>query len=518
MNLKQATYFLVIVFLSGACSHCFSQDKGVNFNNSTQLGQTLSEPYANLLDFNPIVGSPDTIQNGYPLEILGRINNNYYADFDCSFFNDQIELVKYDNLLRKANSAFIFRGMEDEFKDRDFEKVLLFGKQLFMFTTGQTKTQQGGYANNLYVEPVNNETLKSGGKKTILENNIPTKAKAAYFFELSPDSSRLAVVCFTETANKDTINGKLIVVDKDFNILWQSPVQLPYRFADIDAEEQTPQLKMMLRQDGKFYILAPNSNSKVPYCALYTYTNTGNVKKIMLDEKADNIVKDVQFYFEDKHITFTGLYIQNDEFAEVQGTFFYRYNLAVDSFELRKLYPDSGIDNRFSVYKVLNTEDGGSLLVLTKMQKEKYPKKGAQAYSTTEGGGSLTSLIKKRKEKYPQKDASAYLYQDIVALKRNAQGQTEWKATVPSSINRDKEGIVALFKKGRLFTVFSADGKMYISVINNDGSPGPSKPIWYNYQFEIAPQYSAVVRGKMMLYVNRVSTSPVKVYGLLRLL
>ena len=450
--------------------------------NYIQLGQ-IADVYLNLQNYNPVIGEADTANEGHPSGIVGPINNNYFAYFEYNFFSSKTRLVRYDSLLRKSASVFVFEDKEDDSLQNAFEKIVVFGNRLCMFTSQYNKTENEGYSKNLYIETVNNSNLKVENRKLLTSDPVQIKTKTVYFFEVSPDTSQLAIVNFIETEKKDISRGTVKVFDKQLNILWQSSLELPYNFSDFDTDVKDVELRMKLERDGSFNILTPDGH-------LYRYVERSKEKIITINGTDNQTFKDIQFYSFDKQVVFTGLSALRTNTDTTRGRFFYSYNLLTDSFDIKKLETDSVLDDVFFVDNIITTKDAGSILIVKKTIKEKYPVKGS----------------------------ASYLYQDVVVLKRDANGKVEWETKVPSSALRDNNTLLSLYRNGTLYIAFNAKGNMYITTISNTGKVIESKPIWYDKVYEAQLHRSNNNEGKMLLYINKVSVSPVKIYALVKIL
>ena len=496
--MKKINYIVFIVFfqlfghyslsqwLTGAISNTLSKSnkKGAKKTpNTLQLGQ-IADTYTNLLEFNPVISQSDTASEGYPLEVLGVVNSNYFAYFDQSFFTSKIRLVKYDSSLKKVASVFIFEGKENDPQESNFEEIVTFGNQLYIFTTQYTKEANGSYSQKLYAEFINSNILKKEEKKLISTKSTLSKVKNIYFFKLSPDSSQLAIINFNDTETKNLITGNIKVVNTQFDIIWESSLELPYSFSNFDTDVKGVELKMKLEKDASFNILTPDNN-------FYRYTALNKEKKITISGTSEKVFNGVQFYSTGKQIVFTGLFSNKNNTDSVQGSFYYRYNISADSFDITRLEKDSLIsDDTFFVNNLITTEDAGSILLLKKEVVDKYPQKGA----------------------------SPYLYQDVVVLKRNLQGNTEWEIKVPSSEYRDNNDLMSFYNNRMLYITFNTKDNTYLTAITDNGKVVQSKAIWYNKFYQLSFDKSGGQHGKIVFYANKVSNSPVKIYAFVRIL
>jgi hypothetical protein len=407
-------------------------------------------------------------------DIIGYDASGFYVlkrQFSGGLFgSNQLNLDKFDHNLNPIKSLEL--ELVEEGKKANLEYIMHLDGQLVMFTSFPDQRTK---LNNLFMRPVNKQTLLPDEKKKqkLAEINYEGNSKrnsGSFSFRHSQDSSKLLIFYSLPYDYRDPEKFGFMVMDRNYNQLWQKDITLPYRDDLFDIES------VKVDNQGNVYLLGllfkdvrrakRKGEANYQYKVL-SYTDKGANTNEYSVSLPDKFLTDMQIGIRsNKDIVCAGFYSDQGTLS-IRGTFFLTVdaqskeiktksfkefdinfitqNMTERQAEKAKKREERGQEQELFEYdldKLIVRSDGGALLI-----GEQFVVKTV-TYTTYVGGRPSTRSV------------TYYYYNDIIMVNVNPQGNIDWAVKVPKRQTSVNDGgfyssYAMAINKDKIYFVFN---------------------------------------------------------------
>jgi hypothetical protein len=242
-------------------------------------------------------------------------NMNSKPKYWVEYFNREMKLVRSEQLDLKYKR-----------KLRDFEDVLYLNGKLYLLTSFNNTAKKANY---LFKQELNTKTLQpSKNLEMIAETEARNKeTEGTFAFAISKDSTKLLVYKALPYEKKSPERFGFKVFDKDFQLVWEKNIVLPYNDDQFTVEEYR------VDEDGNVFLLGVlyedgakwrrRGRPTYRYVALAYMDNGTAFEEYRLDLE-DRFITDLTFRIgTDGKLTFAGFYSERGTYS-IKGSYFFR--------------------------------------------------------------------------------------------------------------------------------------------------------------------------------------------------
>jgi hypothetical protein len=376
-------------------------------------------------------------------------------------------------------------------KQRDFENVIYLGGQLYLLTSFNNSAKKKNY---LFKQPISTKTLTpSRDLDMICETDARNKeAEGTFGFNISKDSTKLLVYNELPYEKRQPERFGFRVFDRNFELIWEKDVVLPYPDNQFTVEEYR------VDEKGNVYLLGVLYKDEAKWrrrgsptynYVILSYTDTGNqVQEFRIDPE-DKFVTDLTFRVgNDGTLVCSGFYSEKGTYS-VKGAYYFRLDPLTKQFSNRNYQPfdfefltefmseknkqkakeaEENNDRRrtpelydYSLDELILRSDGGAVLVAEQfyVQRRTYNDYPFGYYPY----GYYSPYYYSRS--YYQTDFY-YNYNDIIIVNIRPTGEIEWAARIPKQqVTMNDGGYYSSYAmsivRDKLFFLFNDNARNY---------------------------------------------------------
>ncbi len=464
-------------------------------------------------------------------------NTNGKPKVWVEFFNRDMKLVRSEEMDLKYKR-----------KPLEFENVVYFGGKLYLLTSFNNTAKKRNY---LFKQDLNPKTLALGKSlDMICETEARNKeVKGTFAYSISKDSSKLLIYNELPYEKKNPERFGFRVFDKDFQLLWEKNIILPYNDDKFTVEEYR------VDNDGNVFLLGVlyEDNAKwrrrgsptYKYVVL-SYMENGTAFEEYRIDLPDKFITDLTFRIgNDGKLVFSGFYSERGTYS-VKGTYFFHIdpkdravlNRKATEFDFNFLTAFMSDRNKqkaleaverndvhkapelydYSLDELILRSDGGAVLVAEQYYVEQDFNNFNNGFFNPYYSPFYDPFYYNR---YNQRQTDYYYhYNDIIVVNISPSGEIEWSARIPKrqetrndggyyssyAMSTTRDGFFFLFNDdGRNFG--RNDGKLYTYTGGNNSVVSLAK-VNIKGEVSIAPlttnrDAGVITRPKMCKQIGR---------------
>lgn len=359
-------------------------------------------------------------------------------------------------------------------KDIDLHKIIITESRILVFATHYDKSAN---ENDLYVSTYDQEGFKQVKRLEKISSIPATKSSnvGAFNISASPDRSKVLVQAMPPFDKKEAEKSRMEVYDDNMQLQWSQDYVLPFTDSEFKLESQT------VDNDGSVLVVGvkyaekqekrqlKRANKATYEYHMLVYTGDSPTAQDNLITVADKFLQDMTISMGNEgDIICAGLYGNKNSF-NVRGAFYLRLDRASKAIvhQSYKEFSDDFITSymtekqaakakkkaakkdgevelpEFFLHDLIRRDDGGAVLVAEQFR--------TYTVCTTDSKGNTYC-------------STHYVYNDVILVNINPQGDIEWASKVPKrqhSVNDlgRYSGCAVEVKKDKIYIIFNDSGE-----------------------------------------------------------
>lgn len=377
-------------------------------------------------------------------------------------------------------------------KQRDFEDLLYFNDQLYLLTSFSNTAHKKNY---LFLQSVSTKGLTtSKSLKMIAETEARNKeVEGSFAVEIAKDSTHLLVYHDLPFEKNNPARFGFHVFDKNFDLVWEKDVILPYPDNQFTVEEYRVDDK------GNVYLLGVLYTDEAKFrrrgsptyrYVLLSYFNNGESTDEIRIDLPGKFITDLTFRVgNDGNLVFAGFYSEKDSYS-IKGSYFFHLNPFDRTFsnsnhvpfdfdfltafmrqkdKARALEAEQNNDPsrsaellNYSLDRLILRSDGGAVLVAEQfyIEREAYYRDYYPYYGYYPYGYYGNYYRNNREVDY------LYNYNDIIVINIQPYGELQWTARIPKWQETRNDGgyyssYVMSIVRDKLYFLFNDDARNF---------------------------------------------------------
>jgi len=414
------------------------------------------------VNWGPVTKADDRSQ---PDKIIGKDATGFYI----LKYGKHAIIEKYSNDLQLVFSKELVVYVEKN-KKADFENIYLLKDKIILFSSYYDKQNN---RKNLFASYVSKDGIVDLKLYQVAFFENQEKGKDISFdISLANDSSRILIFSDLREKGKDKERFHYKIIDETFHEYIQTYIELPYQGANVAITDYQVDINnnihmlywLNLKKESKTGSVSENESLASNYYLMSFYGQTKETKIYDL-RVGDNVISGIDMVLdaENKYLYIPGFYSEKSENA-IKGTFITKIDIANKnvvydkeralSTEFLALFyknPERANHKTKDLYnydtRFIYVTNEGELFSVS----EQYYVYTTSYYVPTQTGGYYVTV-------------HHYVYNHLIALKYNAEGDLAWTAKVPKYQYTTNDGgfysSVATFGyNGKIFMIYNDNPK-----------------------------------------------------------
>ncbi len=352
------------------------------------------------------------------------------------FKNTKYYLAKYDYEMNPIMSEEIEKPRKNQF----LEYFTNLNDQLQIFSSHSDKEK---FINSFYIDEIDKSSLKfKGDEKTLAKINFEGGKKANsgnFTMRISPDSSKVLLFLNKPYEKKENESFDLVAYDKDWNLIWENQVTLPYPDKKFSFDDIKIDNSGNVHIVGtKFFEKSQVEKGKPGYAYhVLSYYSKGKELKDLEIKLGDKFISHIQTAISDNNELICGGFYSEYK-TGIKGSYFMKFNLENQSV----------ISNSFDEFSTNFITQNLSEKQIKKVEKKEKKGKEPSLFKyylddiifDQEGGAYLIGeqfYIRERVTTRTQNGITTtsttyiYYYNDIIVIRMDANGKISWSKKIP---------------------------------------------------------------------------------------